>query len=325
MSYSEGTTPTIAITGAAGFIGSRVLGELQSEHSEWDVRALDNFYLGDVRTVGDVTVDHVDIRNRDRLEAFLSGADVVLHLAAVSGVDDCKEDRELAFETNVQGTENVAWFCRKSGAALVFPFSMAVVGDPVDFPITVDHDRNPMNWYGRTKLLGERAIDTLAADAYPAHCYLMSNLYGTHKIDGEQVGKPTVINFFLQRALDEKPLTVYRPGSQARNYVHVGDVARAYLRSCEQLLTDLEADETGVTEYEIASREDPSVMDVAQLVQRIAREETDLDPDVELVDNPREETLVEAFEVDISRAASELDWRPGRSIEETVRAALRNR
>jgi len=68
---------------------------------------------------------------------------------------------------NVTGTNNVAWFCKKTGAALAFPFSMAVLGDPQSFPITADrspadHPRDPLNWYGRTKLLGERAIETFA-------------------------------------------------------------------------------------------------------------------------------------------------------------------
>jgi len=55
---------------------------------------------------------------------------------------------------------------------------MAVVGDPDEFPITVEDDRDPLNWYGRTKLLSERAIETFAEDAFPAHMYLKSNLYG---------------------------------------------------------------------------------------------------------------------------------------------------
>jgi len=160
-------TPHIAITGAAGYIGSRVAREIQETHPDWELTAIDNFYLAKVRAIGDLDIDHVDIRNQDRLEAALEGADVVLHLAAVSGVDDCQENQDQAYDVNVQGTNNVAWFCRKTGAGLVFPFSMAVLGDPEAFPITVDQPRGPMNWYGRTKLLSERAIDTFAEGRSP--------------------------------------------------------------------------------------------------------------------------------------------------------------
>ena len=323
MTTSE-SPPHVAVTGAAGYIGSRVIGELQAAHPEWEITALDNFYKGDVREIDDVTVQHVDVRNRSRLEDVLDGADVVLHLAAISGVDDCDEHPDLAFEVNVQGSENVAWFCRKTGAALVFPFSMAVLGDPETFPITADHPRDPMNWYGRTKLATVRAVETLAEGAFPAHLFIKSNLYGHHHVDGQRVTKGTVINFFVERARAGEPLTVYEPGTQSRNYVHVKDVARAYVRSTERLLDQLAAGETGTATYEIASDEDPSVMTVAELVSDIAAELRGTDVSVELVENPRagEETLVDHFEVDTGRAEAELGWTPEHTVEATVRELL---
>ena len=316
-------TPHVAVTGAAGYIGSRVLVELQDEHPNWEITALDNFYLGDVRSVGDVDVDHVDIRHRDQLEDALSGADIVLHLAAISGVEDCDRNSDLAYEVNVQGTENVAWFCRKTGAGLIFPFSMAVLGYPQEFPITLDHPRDPMNWYGRTKLLSERAIEDFADGAFPAHQFMISNLYGSHEVDGQRISKGTVINFFLNRAKAGETLTVYEPGSQSRNFVDVRDVARAYVRSGERLLSQLEDGETGIEKFELASDEDPSVHTVAELVQSAAADHG-FDVDIELVENPRagEETLVESFAVDTTRAEELLGWTAQQDIESEIRAAL---
>lgn len=325
-SDAEVGPPTIAVTGAAGYIGSRVLVRLRDAHPDWELVALDNGFRSKVDAVGDVAIDHVDVRDRRRLDAALEGADVVIHLAAVSGVDDCDEHSDLAYEVNVTGTSNVAWFCRRTGAGLIFPFSMAVVGDPETFPIPAHHERAPMNWYGRTKLLGEDIVRDFADGAFPAHLFFKSNLYGEHEVDGRTVTKPTVINFFVNRAFSDEPLTVYEPGTQARNYVHIDDVARAYVLSVERLLAERADGRTGATVYPIASDEDPSVMMVARLVELLAREEADVETDVQLVENPRSgETLVEEFPIDVSRTRADLGWEPTRTVDESVRRLIRKK
>ena len=317
-------SPHVAVTGAAGYIGSRLVADLQRDHPDWELTALDNHYLGQVRHIGDQAIEHVDIRHREELEDALDGVDVVAHLAALSGVPDCDEHPNRAYEVNVLGTENVAWFCRKTGAALAFPFSMAVIGDPTEFPITTDLDRDPLNWYGRTKVLNETAIEWYADGAFPANLFMVANLYGEHDVDDTAVSKGTVINFFVNRALAGETLTVYEPGSQSRNFVHVKDVARAFGASVERLVEQHEAGETGVEKYEVATDEDPGVEDVAEMVQRIAREERDLDPDIEMVENPRSgETLVDSFPVDWSAARERLGWEPQETVEGSIRDLLR--
>ena len=314
----------VAVTGAAGYIGSRVVAGLREAEPDWDLTAIDNFYLGKVREIDGVTVEHVDVRNRDRLEGALSGADVVLHLAAISGVDDCAAHPDLSYEVNVCGTNNVAWFCRKTEAAMAFPYSMAVLGDPTSFPIRADMERDPLNWYGRTKVLGEQAIETMAERAFPATLFMISNLYGSHEVGGRTVSKGTVINFFVSRALAGEPLTVYEPGTQARNFVHVKDVASGFVRATAQLVERRADGETGAVRYELASEEDPSVMDVAETVQRIAREERGIETEVTLVENPRAgETFVDEFSVDTARIREELGWEPRESVEATIRELLR--
>ncbi len=311
--------PKVIVTGAAGYIGSRLLADIQAHHPAWEIVGLDNFYLGKVDAVGDVDITTVDVRDRDALETALDGADVVVHLAAVSGVDDCEDNPDLAFETNVVGTENVAWFCRKTGAAMLFPFSMAVLGDPHEFPITVDHPRDPLNWYGRTKYLNERAIETFADGAFPAIQFMISNLYGAHVVDGQTVSKDTVINFFADRALSGESLTVYKPGTQARNFIHVTDVAAGLHRGIERALSLQEDEAVGTWKYELATDDELSVHRVAELVQEAVAAERAIDVPIELVDNPRDdETLVSEFAVETTRARSDLGWEPERTVAEAV-------
>jgi nucleoside-diphosphate-sugar epimerase len=224
---------------------------------------------------------------------------------------------------NVIGTSNVAWFCKKTETPLAFPFSMAVIGDPTRFPITVEMEREPLNWYGKTKVLGERTIETLADDAFPAIQFMISNLYGQHRVNDRTVSKNTVINFFVNRAQAGKRLTVYAPGSQARNFIHVKDVANAFTLATERLLDCRAAGETGAEAYEVASEEDPSVWSVAETVQRIAREEHGIDVSADIVENPRGgETLIEDFEVDTTAIKRDLGWKPNESVETSIRKLL---
>lgn len=314
---------TVGVTGAAGYIGARLVRELQETHPDWEIIAVDNFYKGTTREIGDTVVTHLDIRNRDRLEAVMGDADVICHLAAISGVDDCDNNPELSYEVNVVGTNHVARLCSKNNIGLVFPASMAILGDPERFPITLDQPREALNWYARTKILGESTIESFAPGNFPAYVFVKSNLYGGYTVNGERVSKGTVINFFLSRAQQEETLTVYKPGTQSRNFIHVTDIARAYVCGLEKLQNQLRDGDTGVDQYPIASDEDPSVERVAERVQTLAAEEAGLETNVELVDNPRSgETMVEQFSVDTSKTAAELGWEPTWTIEDAIRERL---
>lgn len=311
-------THSIGITGAAGYIGSRVTKNLLDAGHE--VVPVDNFYAPKVEAVDGKDVVEGDVRDEATLKEWFADVDVLLHLAALSGVQECDENADTAFDVNVGGTENVAWFCRNEGIPLVFPCSMAIIGEPVELPITADHPRDPVNTYGLTKWMSEDDVHALSRRSFPAHVYMKSNLYGHHEIGGDNVGKRTVINLFVEKALAGDPLTVHEPGTQARDFVHVKDVARAYERSIEVLLDDA-AD--GATTIPIASGEDMSVLDLANLVQRVTREERGYEPEIELVENPRgEEAAGSDFSVDTETAREIIGFEAEYTVEETVRELL---
>lgn len=307
----------VCVTGAGGYIGSRVVVELLEAGHE--VTAFDNFRSAQVEEIRGVTVNEGDVRDRERVREAVEGSDAVMHLAAVSGVQDCDDNPEEAFDINVVGTENVAWVCRELGTPLVFPCSMAVIGDPVEFPITSDHPRNPLNHYGRTKAMGEDDVHALADGAFPAHVYMKSNLYGAHEVNGTSVSKGTVINIFVEKALNQEPLTVHEPGTQARDFVHVRDVARAYLLSLDTIV----GAENGTTTLPIASGECMSVLELAETVQQVVEEERGYTVDIEMVENPRGgESASEDFTVDTEEARDSVGFRAEESVKNTVREIL---
>jgi UDP-glucose 4-epimerase len=129
-----------------------------------------------------------------------------------------------------------------------------------------------------------------------------------------------VINIFVERALKGKDLTVHEPGTQSRDFIHVKDVARAYEHSIDQLLEGSDGAQT----IPIASGEEYSILELAELVQRIAEEERGDAPNVELVENPRENEAVSGdFTVDTSDAREKIGFEANHSVEEFVREMMR--
>ena len=305
----------VCVTGAGGYIGSRVVVELlEAGHN---VTAVDNFRNAQVEEISGVFVEEADVCDRDAVRDAVDGSDAVMHLAAVSGVPDCDESPEEAFDVNVGGTENVAWVCHETSTPMVFPCSMAIVGDPVELPITSEHPRNPTNHYGRTKAMSERDIHALAEDAFPAHVYMKSNLYGGHEISGTRVSKGTVINIFVEKALNHEPLTVHKPGTQARDFIHVKDVARAYISSLDSLV----GGQPGAITFPLASGECMSILELAETVQDVIAEERGYTVEIDLVDNPRsDEAVADDFTVDTTEAAEQIgfdtEWRVAEFIRE---------
>ncbi|RLM83647.1 NAD-dependent epimerase/dehydratase family protein [Halobellus sp. Atlit-38R] len=307
----------IAVTGAGGYIGSRVVREFLDAGA--DVVAIDDLSGHQISTFSNAQFVELDIRDEERLETALSDVDVVCHLAAISGIPDCESDPDRAFSVNVQGTENLAWYCRKHGIPLAFASSMAVIGEPVEFPIGAEHPRDPVSLYGLTKKMNEDDIHDLARSAFPAHLFLTANLYGTHEFGREEVTKQTVINIFVRRALDDEPLTVHRPGTQTFDFIHVKDVARAYRHSVSALLDE----DNGAADIPLASGEQLSVTDVAELIQRVCQEERGYEPAIEYVEDPREsQPTGPDFTVDTATARERLGFETEHTVEETVRRAL---
>lgn len=302
----------VGITGAAGYIGSRVMRDAIKKGHE--VVGIDNFYLGQVEEVLENKIVNADIRNLKKTESLLGQCDSIIHLAALSGVDDCNKKPDLAFKTNVIGTQNIAWICYKHKIPLIFVSSMAIFGNPKRFPIREEDPKIPLNFYGLTKLLGMKNIEYLSRDNFPAFVFILGNVYGNHLIGEKTITKQTVVNIFVNQARTGKTLTVYGPGTQARDFIHVKDVSKIFLRLIERIPL-----EPGCSVFNLSSGRSYSVMDIARLV----RKESGLDLKIKVVSNPREdETLVESFDINTEKIRKEMDLSTNIDIGSEIRNML---
>lgn len=301
----------IAVTGAGGYVGAGLSAKLMKKGHE--VIMLDNFYNSQVSDIGGVEIIWADVRDRCEVEQIIKRCDVVVHLAAISGVVDCEKYPDKAYDVNVTGTSNIAWICRKHGIDLIFPSSMAVVGNPKQLPIKADHPRDPLNVYGFTKVAGEKIVETFSKNSFNALVFVKSNLYGEYWLDGKKISKRTVINIFVDKARKGENLTVHKPGTQARDFIHVLDVIDAYLLAIENI-------PEGFNILTLASGECLSVLDIAKLVKDNSPSPIEID----LVENPRKnETHTENFEVDTEDIRKLLGFKAKRSVEGEIKSLLR--
>lgn len=154
----------IAVTGASGLLGSRIVGEALLRGHE--VTALDRAAL-------DVTDADGTLR---ALEA--DGPSAVIHCAAYTAVDRAEAEPERARSVNVEGARNVARASAAVGAVMVYPSTDYVFDGCKRTPYLPDDRPHPLSVYGRTKLEGEHAVTDAGCDALVVRT---SWLYGPGK------------------------------------------------------------------------------------------------------------------------------------------------
>jgi UDP-glucose 4-epimerase len=232
----------IIVIGGAGFIGSHVVDQLLRE-SVREVVVLDNFVRGKHANLGTaisdprVRVVEGTIASQRTLEQVLDGAGGVFHLAAL-WLFECVHQPRAAVEINIGGTFNVIEAAQKAGVKkMVFSSSASVYGDAVFTPMTEDHPLNNRTMYGATKIAGEqfcRAFFEQHGLNYVGLRYM--NVYGP-RMD-YQGAYVSVIMKVLDRIEQGVPPVIFGDGSQAYDFVHVEDVARANILALKSAVTD---------------------------------------------------------------------------------------
>jgi dTDP-4-dehydrorhamnose reductase len=148
----------IAITGASGRLGYRFFEYFSSNGHE----AIGTVMKHASDKKGMVQVDLTD---REKTTSFISESrpDAVIHTAALTDVDFCETNQEAAFRQNVLATRNVLDGCKKAGSAIIFISTSFVFGrGPKAF--SEDDSREPVNYYGITKMKAEDEVSSSDLD-----------------------------------------------------------------------------------------------------------------------------------------------------------------
>jgi UDP-glucose 4-epimerase len=279
------TAGSILVVGGAGYIGSHMCLALQD--AGYAVTVFDNLSRGHRDAVGDTTLIVGDIRSPEQVGACLAGGkyDLVMHFAAMAYVGESVDEPALYYSNNVAGSLCLLDAMRVAGIGrLVFSSTCATYGDPVERPMTEAHPQNPVNPYGRGKLMIEQVLaDYGRAYGMQSISLRYFNASGCDPAGraGERHAPEThLIPLVLEQALrvkegapaEETSLMVLgddfptEDGTCVRDYIHVSDLCRAHLLAAERLIG---GQVEGAEAYNLGNGRGYSVLEVIQAARQV--------------------------------------------------------
>lgn len=297
----------ILVTGGAGFIGSHVADAYLAAGHE--VAVVDNLATGRRANVpAAARLYEVDIHSNEFERVFQEFApEVVNHHAAQASVKVGNADPVHDLEVNGGGTARVATLAVRNGVRKVIYSGSGgtVYGEPEYLPVTEAHPVAPRSNYGLSKYTGELYLQMLhRTDALEYTVLRYSNAFGPRQ---DPHGEAGVVAIFTGLMLAGKQCTIDGDGEQKKDYVYIGDIARANVLALEggggqalnigrgagTTVNEIFAALSAATGNTIAPRHGP--------------------PRVGDVRN---------FWLDYSRATEALGWRPEVTFEEGVRLTV---
>ena len=149
----------VLVTGAAGMLGTALCEILRKRGYE--------VYATDINTE-DEGIEFLDVRSYKQVDEAVNKykPDMVMHLAAETDVDKCELEPNHAYLTNTIGTQNVALACQKRDIVMVYISTIGVFDGNKLEPYTEFDEPNPINVYGKSKLWGERIVQSLLRRYY---------------------------------------------------------------------------------------------------------------------------------------------------------------
>jgi len=222
----------VLLTGGAGFIGSHVAEHLLARGHE--VIVVDHLSSGKRENVPEgARFFEGDIRSGCGELFQMFHPEILCHQAAQMDVRRSVREPDFDAAVNILGTIRLLQNCVKYGVGRVIFASSggAVYGEQQEFPASEDHPQYPVSPYGVSKLAGERYLHFYSLQygiSYAALRY--ANVYGPRQ---DPHGEAGVVSIFSRNLADKKVSTINGTGEQTRDYVYVGDVARANVLALE--------------------------------------------------------------------------------------------
>lgn len=320
------------LTGGAGFIGSHLVEALLARGES--VVVLDNLATGRLANL-DAVSGHERLRfvqgtvlDELIVDELVHECDVVVHLAAATGVHLIVEQPMRSFTHNLRASQTVIEAAYRHRRRLLVTSTSEVYGKNTDVPLAEDANRvlgSPI--VARWAYSIAKAVEEIIAYAYHRERGLdvvVARLFNTVG-PRQNPGYGTVIPTLVRQGVSGEPLTVFGDGHQTRCFCHVDDVVDAIMRLVDNPDCSGEA-------YNVGALEEISVLDLARRVAELtvdappAESQVNGKSRIQLV--PYEQAYGEGFEdmerrvPDIAKIHAVTGWRPTTTLEEILAEAI---
>jgi len=309
----------ILVIGGAGYIGSHAVRLfLARGHEVW---VYDNLSEGHRAAVPADRLIVGDLKEAERLDhaILMNRIDAVVHFAALAYVGESVTMPAKYYQNNVANTLTLLEVLRRNQVKqIVFSSSCATYGIPAVTPMTEETPQNPINPYGRTKLIIEYALrDYAAAYGWGTACLRYFNASGASSdgsIGEDHKPETHLIPLAIQAAMGQRPpLEIFGTdyptpdGTCIRDYIHVTDLADAHVRALDWLETT-----SGAHAFNLGTGNGASVRQVLDAIERVAGKP------VPHSIGPRRAGDPAALVSDPAKAVRDLGWKPRMSDLDTI-------
>lgn len=213
----------ILVTGGSGFLATHLMPELVK--GGYRVTTID-IYKSNVKNVRFI---EADFNNTSVMRPLLEETDVIFHLAAMVGVDECRLNPEQVMKTNYEDSKNFIDLCVKTNVKkFMFTSSSEVYGNSPNIPYGEDDKLEPISIYAKTKVLIEEYLKNISdKNSMKIGIVRLFNVYGPYQ------KKRFIVPIFVDLALHSKNLTLFGSGKQIRCFTYVKDVVKGIIKLLE--------------------------------------------------------------------------------------------
>lgn len=319
----------ILVTGGAGYIGSHCVLKLLEQGFE--VVLFDNLSTGHIETVnelkkyGNLSFFKGDLLNKEDLRQVFSNSkiDSVIHFAAFSQVAESMKNPQKYYNNNVCGTLNLLDIMLEFNIKkIVFSSTAATYGEPKYVPIDENHPQQPINPYGKTKLMIENIMDD-----YDSACGLKSvrlryfNVAGADKkarIGEWHTPETHLIPNVLKSVFDSaKTFEMYgddyntKDGTCVRDYINIDDLVSAHILALEYL------NNGGKTNFfNLGTNEGNTVKEVFEICKKVTQK------NIPVKIMKRREGDPEKLIALNDKAKTILNWKPEKNLLDSIETAF---